>query len=253
MTPVLGGDDCVLIFEGNASRIYSLNPLSVAKANIDSFQVFGNPISQNRSVSKIWYYANKILSNMNLEFFNIQDVLVQYVNDVNLELRDVTQIDNKFICLVFRPGNNKFEVYSFEEGNFTDPQLVTYQGLQLSSNNPTSDLKINMYPDGINILFTNQGGNSATDHLISKYEYDKITNKLKHLVDFNISATFIKNSNCVNKNDFIFSLASGLLTNFKNNGTTVVKETYGALIGQIFKAGFDYYYTDGHSAKRIQL
>ena len=252
LTLVAGGDYCVLFFDGNQSKILSLNPASINQSNSDSFQVFGNPISQNASISKIWYFNNGILSNMNLEFFDIKNKLIQYSGDSDLETRDVIQIKDKFICLCFKPSDSTFKIYSFNEGNFDNPQSVIFEGLSISSNNLDID-DIYMYADSNLLYFTNQGANSLDNNLIAKYEYNQINNSLKHLIDYNIHVSFVNNSNSVVRNDLIFSLSDLNFKTFRNDGTVLIKETFGALQGQIFKAGVNYYFTDGHSAKKINL
>lgn len=252
LTSVTGGDYCVLFFDGNQSRILSLNPASINQSNSDSFQVFGNPISQNASISKIWYFNNGILSNMDLEFFDIKTKLIQYSGDADLEVRDVIQIQDKFLCLCFKPSDDKFKIYSFTEGNFNHPQLVNFTGLALSNSNLSID-DIYMYANENLIYFTNQGANSLDNNLISKYEYNKISNTLQHLIDYNIHAHFDKTSNTVVNNELIKTLTGVGFRVFEPNGSYSTYETFGALQGQIFKAGIGYYFTDGHSAKKINL
>lgn len=248
------GDDCILIYDNNNSRIINLNG-SDSDSIGGQFATFGNPISNQTSKSKLWYLNDGFLSNMNPDFYDIQAVINGFEDSDFFEVKDCVQIKNKLIFLCFESNTNRYRLYSFDDdGLFKKPSEVSSVGLPFSQT-PESDLGVYMYANGYDIYFTNQGGNNIIDGIISRYQYDSASNQITHIVDHDISSftEFEKSSNIVCDGLSLVCLDAYRFNIFDFAGSAHSKETYSQLIGQIFKVENEIYFTDGHNAKKIDL
>ena len=102
-TNLQSGDDCILVFDNNDSRIFSLNPISIQNSNLNNLVTYGNPINQNDSALKIWYLKDGVLFNMQLEFYDLLTIVKNHYGDESLIIKDLIQIDGDFIGLIYRP------------------------------------------------------------------------------------------------------------------------------------------------------
>lgn len=251
-TNLQSGDDCILVFDNNDSRIFSLNPISIQNSNLNNLVTYGNPINQNDSALKIWYFKDGVLSNMQLEFYDLLTIVKNHYGDESLIIKDLIQIDGDFIGLIYRPLDFKYWVVSFKNNTFN--QFVELDSVdQPISENQTEDLKVHFYASEKDIYISNQGGNSNSDFIMAKYVYDKMNDQLDFQVNLNLYSDFDKNQNTIFfNNKFIFLNNQGI-SKYSLNGDKEKILTYGQLSGQLFKAGKNAYFNDGYNALKIEL
>ena len=195
---------------------------------MNNLVTYGNPINQNDSASKIWYFKDGVLSNMQLEFYDLLTIVKNHYGDESLIIKDLIQIDGDFIGLIYRPLDFKYWVVSFKNSIFN--QFVELDSVdQPISENQTEDLKIHFYASEKDIYISNQGGNSNSDFIISKYVYDKMNNQLDFQVNINLHNDFDKNQNTIFfNNKFIFLNNQGI-SKYSLNGDKEQTLTYGQL------------------------
>lgn len=249
-TKLITGDDAVLIFDGNSSRIYSLNPLSIQQSNAESFVVFGNPISQNTTTDRIWYFKDGILSNMQLEFYQIESAIQNYFNTTDIIIKDVIQVKDNFLCLIYNTITFEYSNCMFENGDFNNVIPVTFNGFSPPVG-PAEDMLIHMYCKGSDVYFSNQFGNVVEDYFVTKFIL--AGDELIYQQDIELASEFEKNQNTVfAETDFVYLNEEGFIY-YNVNGVRTVRPTYNQLPGQIFRVGDNTYYGNGHNAFRIEL
>ena len=80
-----------------------------------------------------------------------------------------------------------------------------------------------------------------------------MNNQLDFQVNINLYNDFDKNQNTIFfNNKFIFLNNQGI-SKYSLNGDKEQTLTYGQLSGQLFKAGENAYFNDGHNALKIEL
>ena len=251
-TNVKTGDDCVLIYDSSGGRIYSLNPVSVKESDIDNFVVYGNPIAQSNSLPLVWYFKDGILSNMQLEFYNIQETIRGQNGDLELEVKNVGQIGSRFLCLVYKPSNFTYSFVSFQNGNFNSPQPVSIIGFSQDATG-TDDNQVNIYFQNDEVYATNKAGNSIENNEITKFIFNPQTNTLIYQLNFTVDNDFEKNQNTVVSETRLIYLNSTGIISYDLNGGKLIKNTYNQLIGQLFRVGANLYFTNGYNASRINI
>jgi hypothetical protein len=251
-TNVKTGDDCVLIYDASGGRLYSLNPDSSKEISIDSFVVYGNPIPQNKSLPIVWYFQSGILSNMNLEFYDIQDAVRRKFSNSTLEVRNVGQIDSYFLCLVYKPVDFSYSFVSFFNGNFSNPQEVSFVGFSPIFNG-VEDYKVNVYFQNDEVFATNKAGNSIENNEISKFVFNPTTNQLIFQADILVNISFEKIQNTSIIDNRLISLDSSRISTYDFSGGKTTKETFGQLIGQLFRVADNIYFGNGYNAIKLVL
>lgn len=251
-TNIKTGDDCILIVNNDYSRIYSLNPKSIQKSNLDNLITFGNPITLNESFDAIWYLSNGVLSNMQLNFQDIGTFITNQFGPDTI-LKNVLQVSGDFLCLIYNQVNFKYKVVSFKNNTFNQLFEVSAFGQDISEN-PTEDLDVHFYADEVGgVFFSNQAGNSDDNYSISKYTYDRNQNQLAFQANFNLDIGFEKNTNTVVSNQRFIVLSNIGISIFNLDGVKSTIPTYGQLIGQLFQVKNNIYFNDGHNALKLNI
>jgi hypothetical protein len=110
-----------------------------------------------------------------------------------------------------------------------------------------------IYTDGTYIYLTNNANNSANDYAIRKLDYNASGSSVTSISSVNIDNSFVKTSNAVVKDDFLYTFTGGVLESF--NLTTGAKITLGQYnaVGRLFRLGGEIYFGVGEVAQRWDI
>lgn len=241
------GDDCILILDGNDSRIYGIGS-SQSEASQDSFATFGFPLQRLDSVKKLWYHDGGILSQMLPEFHNLNELIQAFTGNPQMQLKAINQIEDKFLCLIYNAQDYRYSFLSIDESMSINS--VSVSGINISDS-PSNDLSVYFYSDSTQVFLTNNAGNDADDTNIASFSFNPSTSQLTYQNSFTLHTDFEKNSNTIVDGIRFIYLNQDGFNIFDNSGSKSVIETFGKLQGQIFRANSKNYYNDGFNAKSI--
>lgn len=251
---IKSGDDCVLIYDGNETRIYSLNQQSSNQiTSSENLPVYGSVIQDIFDGNKIWYFFDGILSSTFPEFYNLKNTLDLYTGE-DTQIKSIVKYDGKLFCLSYIPDNFKYIFGYFSEGNPNNYSEVGFNNGTLSLN-PNFDLNVVFFIDHIGrFYFSNQLGNSNFDNIFSCYTYNNQNNQMIFVEDFPLSNAFVKNDNISwsEPENSLLVLDVADVKIFNLNGGYSSFEHQGQLVGQMFRYNKKIYIANGNSAFELK-
>ena len=233
---IKSGEDCILIFDENDSRLYSVGSSSGFGSSGKNIPLFGNTIQQFESTEKIWYFFDGILSSTFPEFYPIQNVISSFHGEDRI-IKSIIQSNGYFICLSYNELDFKYELGYFTEGNLDTYNLITFDENSISQN-PVSDLELIFYKDSEGYFFvSNQNGNSNSGNVFSRFAFDQPNNKFLYQNDIAYNTDFVKSNNFAFHNATLIFFGSSVIETQNINGTKEQINHYGQLVGQAFMVG----------------
>jgi len=233
-------EEVIIIIDTAGVKAYSLNKLIEVSDTV--FTPLGSPIAFN-DTNVMYYKENGYLMSDLPSADEIQQLIRVFEGDGTLILNDVFFHNNIFICVVFKPGDDGYLIFDVSADFSTITLNVT-----LASG---VDYLPYFYLDINGVLFvTNSGNDSVDDFSIDKYVRN-ISGNFAPISTTPIDATFVKTTNAVIENGFLYTFVAGQLNKF--NLTTGIKTEImflPSVNGQLFRFNGEVYFTTGEVAKK---
>lgn len=240
-------DEVLVIIDSGGVRVYSLTMINTMD---QALTVFGQPIAFNDSATMYYQEGGNILTDYPSIGYLENEIRV-LAGDGTLIVNDIFVLKGKILCVVYNPSTITYQFYSFPINDFTTPTLVSISGGSIpvgSDNNPY------FYCNGTNVYVTNKGGSNANDYEVEVFVFDETLNTLTYFSLIALENTFGKTTNAIIKDDYIYTLISGVFKRFSLTGSTVEDlDTYNGIIGNLFAYNGGFYYSSGEVAKKWNL
>jgi len=242
----ISGDELVIVLDASGVRAYNISNSNTAPEN--AFPVLGNPVSFN-SLSQMKYEDNgSLLTDLPSSNY-LEGVIRVDVSDGTVLVNDILVIKNRIVCFCYSVASNAYFLRQFTLTDLSLSVAVTATGVFGTG----TDRSPYIYADGSFIYLTNGANTSANDYSIRKLDYNASGASVTTVSTFNIDSSFVKTSNAVVKDNFLYTLTGGVLESF--NLTTGVKLTLGQYnaVGRLFQLGGEVYFGVGEVAQRWEL
>lgn len=253
-TKLKTGDDCILVFDENDSRIFSLNQGGSGKSiNTSSIPLLGNPIQDIANPEKIWYFYDGILSSLFPEFYDIK-LLISAHFGVDMAVKSVIQYNSYFIVLSYDDSTLKYHLGYFIENQFNNYIEIGFNNGDMSSN-PTSDLNLMMFKGKENQIFiSNQNGNSNFDNIFSAFEFNQSTNTMVFIQDYNLDDSLVKNNNFAWSENILSLIVfeDAIIKQYSLDGSVIEYNHYNQLVGQALNIDGKVYISNNNNAFLLQ-
>jgi len=236
-------EEVIIIIDTDGVKAYSLNKLIEVEDTV--FTSLGSPIAFN-DTNIMYYKENGYLMTDLPSVQEVQQAIRVDASDGTLVLNDIFLRNNELICVVFRPSDDNYFIY----GVSLDLSSIVLNITFAAGNTYLPYFYINL--DG-ELFITNNSNGSLNDYDIDKYERN-ISGVFIFVSTTPIDATFVKTTNAVIENGFLYTFITGQLNKF--NLTTGVKTEImflPSVNGQLFRFNGEVYFTTGEVAKKWVL
>jgi len=239
------GEEVIIIIDTDGVKAYSLNKLIEVSDTV--FTPLGSPIAFN-DTNIMYYKENGYFMSDLPSADEIQQRLRVWQSDATLILHDIFVHNGFLVCFAtfyLSPTESFGAFYDIDINDFDNIYDRGFVSPITDAYSPYCYMDI----DG-NTYLTNDSGFNSDDFLITKFERN-ISGTFIDVSMTPIDATFVKTTNAVIENGFLYTFVAGQLNKF--NLTTGVKTEImflPSVNGQLFRFNGEVYFTTGEVAKK---
>jgi len=201
------------------------------KKNSTHFTGLGSPLSYGENVD-LQYENDGILMSNYPASEDIRLAIANLSGEPDTLILDAVFTDNHTLCYVHLPILDELRLFDINSSGTVS--AIAIHGVARIIKDNTH--KPYMYCDGLDIYFTNDFGENADDKIIAKFLYDSSVKAITFGSRNTVGATFLKTTNVVIKDSFLYTLNDSILRKFNlTSSGESISHTFVGLVGQIFK------------------